>query len=228
MPYKPRRHQLEGQLTYHLMNRATRRYEIFHEDEDYEKFKSILGRYILKEGLLIYHYCLMPNHYHLQAEIEDVERMSSVMAGIDRSYTHYYHKKYGTSGYLWQGRFKSKPIQKNEYLLSCARYIENNPVRAKLVEKAESYSYSSAKHYVLGEEDAIITENPLYEEFGVIVEERRYNYSVFLSDLKGSQEESKKYGFCDFKKPHGDEKFAARLCSKKGRLYPRRKGRVRN
>ena len=228
MPYKPRKHQLEGGIAYHLWNRSNRRFEIFHEDEDYELFKSILGRYVLKFGLLIYHYSLMPNHYHLETEIEVVERMSSAMAGVNKSYTNYYHKKYGTCGFLWQGRFKSKPVQKNEYFLSCARYIENNPVRAKFVEKPEQYLYSSARYYVSGKPDGIITEDPLYCEFGATVEEMRHNYSEFLENSKEAKAEAQKYGFCDFDKPLGDKDFNARVCSRNGRKYPRRRGRVRN
>jgi len=228
MPSRPRKHQLEGDLVYHLWNRGNRKYEIFHEDEDYELFRSILGGYVADEGLLIYHYGLMPNHYHLEAEIENNERMSSVMGGINRSYTHYYHKKYGTSGFLWQGRFGSKPIQKSEYLLSCARYIETNSVRAKLVEKPEQYAYSSARYYALGEKDALIFEDPSYKEFGATVEEMRYNYCRFLADPKETEEEAKKYGFCDFSKPLGDKDFVAKLWSRNGRKYPRRQGRVRN
>jgi len=227
MPYCARKHQLEGNLVYHVMNRSNRRLEIFHEEEDYLYFKVILLRYVTKEGLIIYHYCIMPNHYHLEIELEQPERMSSIMAGVNRAYTYYYHEKYKTSGYLWQGRFKSKPIQKNKYLLNCGRYIETNPVRAKMVERAEDYSYSSARYYVTGDRDDIVAENPLYEEFGLTIEERRDNYSRFLADFE-FEEREKCRRFSDFTESLGDEGFKAKLYKREGRWYPRRQGRVRN
>lgn len=226
MPSKPRRHQLEGALVYHLMNRANRRFEIFHDEEDYACFKEILCRYVERNGFLIYHYCLMPNHYHIEAEMENIEELPRVMAGINRSYTHYYHKKYKTSGFLWQGRFKSKAVQKNEHLLSCARYIENNPVRAKLVRKAEEYLYSSARFYALGVKDGVVSECPFYREFGTTIEKMRYNYGMFLADDGG--EEARIEKFCDFNRAFGDKEFLARLYKKNSRQYPRRQGRVKS
>ena len=105
MPYRPRKHQLENDIVYHLINRANARAEIFHDDEDYSNFKLILKKHVCLYGMMIYHYCIMPNHYHIEVEFDRVEVLSSAMAGIDRSYTHYYHKRYRTAGYLWQGRF---------------------------------------------------------------------------------------------------------------------------
>ena len=225
MPYRPRRHQLENDLVYHLLNRGNRRMKVFHDEEDYERFKSILKKHVELSGMMIYHYSLMPNHYHLEAEFNRVEMLSRTMAGINRSYTHYYHKKYGTAGYLWQGRFKSKPIQKSSYLLSCAGYIETNPVRAKIVNKAEDYPHSSARFYVLGEPDGLITINPLYEEFGLEVSERRHYYSNFLKDAAGDRGNE---AYKDFDEPLGDAAFKAKLTRKNGRSYPKTRGRVRN
>ncbi len=222
MPSYARKHQLQGNFVYHLLNRGGRR--LFHEEEDYLFFKDIVLRYVIKEGLLIYHYSLIPNHYHFEVELYDTERISSIMAGINRSYTHYHHKKYKAYGYLWQGRFKSKPMQKNSYLLNCGRYIETNPVRAKMVKKAEDYAYSSAKYYVLGEKDEIVTENPLYEEFGFTAEERKNNYKTFLLN---SKEDEANTEYCNFDKPLGDKEFKSRLCKKQGRWYPRRQGRAK-
>jgi len=208
------------------MNRANRRLEIFCEEEDYLSFKKILSRYVTKNGLMIYHYCIMPNHYHLEAELDSPDRLSSIMAGIDRSYTYYFHKKYETSGYLWQGRFKSKSIQKNMYLLSCGRYIETNPVRAHMVKLASEYPYSSSKHYASGIKDALIIKNPLYEEFGSTEKERQYNYREFLADHYDDQEKINQV-FSDYEQPLGDNAFKTKLCKKNGRLYPRRQGHVK-
>jgi len=166
MPTKARYHQLKDEIFYHIINRGNRKLEVFHEDEDYLNFKNILKKYINKKQISIFHYNLMPNHYHLEAELENPERMSSIIGGINRAYTHYYHKKYKTSGYLWQGRFKSKPIEKEEYSICCGGYIEMNPVRAIIVKSPEEYRHSSARYYVSGEKDDIIEEDPNFHDFG--------------------------------------------------------------
>lgn len=102
MPYCARRHQLKDDIAYHVINRANGRAEIFHDHEDYDMFKGILLKYSGKNEVSIYHYCIMCNHYHLLIEIEEPERLSTFMANVNRLYTVYYHKRYRTSGYLWQ------------------------------------------------------------------------------------------------------------------------------
>ena len=220
MPTLSRRHQLKDNIAYHVINRGNGRYEIFHEHEDYEKFEDILERYVLSPGLSIYHYALIPNHYHLELALEDPENISSIMSGINRSYTHYYHKKYKTSGYLWQGRFISKPIEKDAYLTRCGGYIEMNPVRARLVKSPEEYKYSSSRYYVLGEPNGLITEDPAYSSFGATVEERQKAYLRYLLEL--DEETGSKLSSSAI---IGSREFGNKLCRKKGRLVPRRKGK---
>lgn len=224
MPYYARKHQLEAEIAYHVLNRANRRLKIFHDEEDYEAFKGLLKRYSHNTGMLIYHYCIMPNHYHFSAELAKPERFSGLLAGVNRLYTVYYHKKYKTAGYLWQGRFKSKPVQKDEYLIGLGRYIERNPVEGKVVATAAEYKYSSARHYVLGEKDEIVTENPSYKDFGATEEDRRNNYARFLLDF--DPQEALMYA--DNSVPVGDKGFKSKLLRSNGRLVPRRKGKPRN
>jgi len=160
MPYLARTHQLNKSLLYHIFNRSNSRVEIFHDIEDYQYFIGLLVDYSENHKFSIYHWVLMPNHYHLLLEIDEPERISSVMAGLARSYVYYHHKKHQSSGHLWQGRFKSQAIQKEFYLLSCGRYIERNPVKASMVDIAERYPYSSAAYYVFGNDDGLTVEDP--------------------------------------------------------------------
>ena len=112
MPYLSRRHQLGSSLLYHVFNRVNGQIVLFRDKEDYEFFLSLLVRYSNERKLQIYHWVLMPTHYHLLLEIEEPERLSSIMAGLARSYAYYYHAKHRSFGHLWQGRFKSQAIQK--------------------------------------------------------------------------------------------------------------------
>jgi len=221
MPFLARRHQLAGSLLYHVFNRGNAKREIFHTRQDYQRFISTLSSYSDDNGFSIYHWVLMPNHYHLLLELDEPERLSSIMAGIDRSYVHYHHRTYESAGHLWQDRFKSQAIQKEKYLLSCARYIERNPVKANIVTYPEDYPYSSAAHYVFGKEDRLTDEDPLFQSFGSQLNERREVYKEFISTP--CQEEQ--VLFDSLESPRGSKQFMNRLIRKRGLFLPRRMGR---
>lgn len=111
-------------------------------------FKLLISRqYRAEESVKIYHWVIMPTHFHLLVEMEEPLLISNLMSGLTHAYTIYHHKKYLTRGFLWQGKFKLQPVQKEGYLIACGRYIERNPVRAALVERVGEYLYSSARFY---------------------------------------------------------------------------------
>lgn len=217
MPYLSRTHQLGNSLLYHLFNRGNFRLEIFHDREDYQYFITLLSKYSKEHNFFLYHWVLMPNHYHLLLEIEEPEKLSSVMSGLARAYVYYYHKKYQSSGHLWQGRFKSQAVEKDLYLLSCGRYIERNPVQAKMTEFAQDYPYSSAGYYVSGKDDGLTKEDPLFvDRFG-----SRAKYREFLMAFAPEEERP----FENLELPQGSREFLKRLIKDKGLFLPRRRGR---
>lgn len=223
MPYVARSHQLKQSLLYHIFNRSHNRVAIFKNDEDYQFFINILAEYSKRFQLHIYHWIIMPNHYHLVIEINEPAKISSLMAGIGRCYVCYHHRKYRTVGHLWQGRFKSQPIEKELYLSVCGRYIERNSVKACFVKSAWGYSYSSAAYYVLGKQDSVTVESPLFEDFGTTVETRRKKYQEFLIDFDSEEE----ILFDNIEFPRGSAEFKKRLVKENGRFMPRRQGRIR-
>ena len=222
MPYLSRRHQLGSSLLYHVFNRVNGHVILFPDKEDYRFFLSLLGRYAKKYKFRIYHWVLMPTHYHLLLEIEEPEKLSSVMAGLARAYAYYYHDRYRSFGHLWQGRFKSQAIQKEIYILSCGRYIEQGPVEAKIVKDAGEYPYSSASYYVFGK-NGLTAEDPVFKTLGRSLKKRRKKYEKFLavSDLK----EKERFEHLEF--PQGSKEFLKRLVYENGHFFPRRKGRAR-
>ena len=144
MPRKPR---IEIAGYYHIVNRGVEQRVIFKEAEDYEKFEELLCSYAQSYGVIIHNYCLMSNHYHLLIEIED-GNLSKFMRQINMNYSIYFNKKYKRSGHLWQGRFKSWYVTDEAYLYTLILYIEQNPLKAKMVKRVEEYPYSTA-HYFL-------------------------------------------------------------------------------
>lgn len=224
MPYVARTHQLSQSLLYHIYNRGINREKIFHNTEDYKYFIHLLAKYSNEYCFKVYHWVIMPNHYHMLIEFEEPERISSVMSGIARSYACYHHREYKTAGYLWQGRFKSQPIQKELYLLACGRYIERNPVKASMVVQAWEYEYSSARYYVYGFKDGLTTESPLLETFASTLENRQEYYKEYLKSFKPEEDSY----FENLELPQGSKEFLKRLFKEKGHFFPRRQGRIRN
>jgi len=147
-----RRYSASG--CYHIMLRGNERKKIFLDDGDHQRFLDILLKKKTKTQLLIYAYCLMDNHIHLVVR-DDQNEISTIMKGIATSYAMFFNVKYNRVGHVFQGRFKSEPIEDERYLMSVIRYVHNNPVKAKIVKKANQYEWSSYRSYVSPEETTI-------------------------------------------------------------------------
>jgi len=141
---------------YHLTARGNQKQPVFHRKSDYLKYIELIVRAKRKHGLYLYAYCLMPNHVHILLEANDSRKISKFMQWLSRGYTAYYNCKYDKVGHLWQGRFYSNPILKGQYLINISTYIENNPVRAGLVDDPANYEWSSYKERCLLSERSIL------------------------------------------------------------------------
>lgn len=223
MPTRPRKHQLTGSLMYHVYNRSIMRVPIFRSDGDYLYWMELLIKYAAKFSVKIYHWVIMHNHFHLLLEIEEPHVISALMAGIQHTYTVFHHRRNDGCGFLWQGRFKLQPVQKERYLAACGRYIERNPLRAGLVTLPEEYRYSSAAYYCLGTQDGITSIDPLYGAFGRSEKERRAQYRLYLQDFDTEEDDL----FRGTIVPAGDTWFLARLGRMRGRYMPRHEGKPR-
>ncbi|WP_335871122.1 transposase [Bacillus sp. 2205SS5-2] len=132
--------------TYHMIIRGINRQTIFEEQEDAVMFLQILNQFKEKSGYKIYGYCLMGNHIHIL--IKEKEDLGIAMRRIGASFVYWYNLKYERCGHLFQGRYKSKPVEDRSYLLNVLRYIHQNPVKAGLVSDISKYQWSSYSEYV--------------------------------------------------------------------------------
>lgn len=182
MPKKNRRDTVYDNSVHHVVQRGLNRARIFNEQKDYEKFKLIIYRYLKEYSISIYNYCLMPNHIHVLLHVKEQAHLSDFMHDISLAYSSYYRYTYKYVGYLWQGRFKNFLIEKDSYLLECARYIERNPLRVKykLVDDLSQYPWSSYNFYSKNEKDSLITINPLYETLGKTTHQKQRNYQEYI------------------------------------------------
>ena len=135
----------EGGGLYHALNRGNSRSEIFHKEADYEAFERILAEGLECYDVELYCYQLMPNHWHLVLRPNEDGEMSKFMRWITATHTMRYRSHYHTSGegHVYQGRFKSFPIQDDAHFLTVCRYAERNALRAKLVSRAEQWRWGS-------------------------------------------------------------------------------------
>ena len=168
--------------TYHILSRGNNKQKVFLDNDDPARFLKLLSFYKQKFDLRIYHYVLMTNHYHLILQAKDGAALAAAMKGLNLAYATYFRKKYGGAGYLWQGRFKSFVIQDGKYILECGRYIELNPVRAGIVEKAENYPWTSAGVYLKAERNPLVDYNPEYLGLSDKQDARCRIYGEYLLD----------------------------------------------
>ena len=202
------------------MNRGHNRERIFGDDDDRRQFLLLLARYQKRFGLRLYHYCLMTNHFHLLVQLQRPAEMSRWVAGMLRAYVHYFNRRYGFVGHLWQGRFKSPAVQCEGYLLSCGRYIECNPLESGLVVEPWQYVWSSCRAYTCGNADPLLAENPYYLESGADDSSRQRHWREFLM-----QEDPKEPLIRRADWAIGDEPFLTQLQGLHGRAVQRRRGR---
>ena len=132
-----------GGVCYHVINRGNRRAEVFHKDEDYGAFVKLIGESCDRLPMRVLAHVLMPNHFHLVLWPHGDRDLGRWMQWLMTSHVRRYHRHYETSGHVWQGRFKAFPIQQDAHLLTVLRYVERNPLRAGLVERAEEWPWSS-------------------------------------------------------------------------------------
>jgi len=143
MPRIPRG-QVAGHA-YHVLNRGNGGTTVFRKDGDYKAFLDLLTAAKSKFPVKVFGVCLMPNHFHLIVQPDTEAALSPFMQWWMTSHVRRYHKHYRSHGHVWQGRFKSFPIQQDGHLLTALRYVLRNPVRAGLVEHAMDWAWSSLR-----------------------------------------------------------------------------------
>lgn len=143
MPRRPR--EATGGLAYHVLNRAAGRARLFETEADYKAFERVLGEAWQRTPTRIACYCIMPNHWHLVLWPATDGELSEFMRWLTVTHTQRWHAHRGTSGMgpLYQGRFKSFPIQQDDHFLRVCRYVERNALRAGLVARAEDWRWNS-------------------------------------------------------------------------------------
>jgi len=147
-------------VAHHITQRGNNRQIVFWDEEDRHQYLEWLKKYNAKWGIDVLAYCLMDNHIHLLCIPQKENSLSNALRDTHMRYSQYANRKYKQSGHLWQGRFFSCPLD-DVHMLASARYIERNPVRAKLVTLPEQWQWSSAKAHVNAIKNELLSDDKI-------------------------------------------------------------------
>jgi putative transposase len=164
MPRKPR-FNLIG-IPQHVIQRGNNREPCFYAELDYRQYLADVQVAAEKFGSRVHAYVLMTNHVHILVTPMTDHGIPQMMQSLGRRYVYYFNKSYKRSGTLWEGRYKSSLVDNDRYLLTCMRYIELNPVRAKMVNHPGEYKWTSYHSNGLNHQDSLIKHHPTYSELG--------------------------------------------------------------
>jgi len=199
----------------HIVQRGNRRQKVFFNPEDKQAYLEILEEQCRDFGVKIWAYCLMDNHVHLIAVPQEDESLARGIGETNRLYTRRIHFRKGWRGYLWQGRFLSCPMDET-YLYASVRYVEQNPVRAGMVKKAEDYPWSSARAHVYWdrtESEGLLSDFYLLDEIN--------DWREYL--VEGEDKREKLGAGLRTGRPMGNPDFLKRLELISGRILTKRK-----
>ncbi|NNF60588.1 MAG: transposase [Gammaproteobacteria bacterium] len=199
---------------HHVIQRGSRRQQVFFKDDDYRFYLSLLSKECEFAGTRCWAYCLMPNHVHLVLVPSTLDGLRGAIAKPHERFARKINERNDWRGHLWQARFNSFPMDE-AHLVACVRYVELNPVRARLAAAADDWEWSSARAHLAGHDDSLVSVAPMLELFP---DWRAYLADEDSADAHDSFRRHTKSG-----RPLGSKQFIARIESLTGRqLAPRR------
>ncbi len=201
-------------LPHHVTQRGNRRQKVFFGDDDYRAYRALIAEQCAAARVEVWGYCLMPNHVHLILAPRDEDGLRAALATAHKRYTQRINARHDWRGYLWQGRFASF-VMDEAHALACARYVELNPVRARLVGRPRDWPWSSARAHLAGADDELVKVAPLLEMVP--------DWRAFLAEAPAKADLEQLRAHSRTGRPLGPERFVAGLERKLGRVLGKRK-----
>lgn len=203
-------------VPYHVTQRGNRRQQTFFEDDDYRLYRDLLGEAARRADANVWAYCLMPNHVHMIIVPGDEDGLRRTFADAHRRYTGFINARHRWTGHLWQGRFGAVAMDE-QHLAAAARYVALNPVRARLVDRAEQWRWSSAAAHLAGEDDELVEVAPLLDRYG--------DFGAFLGGEEDQQATRRLRNGETTGRPAGTAEWLAEIEERSGRrLAPQKRG----
>lgn len=206
---------------HHVTQRGNRRQQVFFGAADYHLYRELLAEACSDAAVSVWAYCLMPNHVHLVLVPEAASGLAAAIKPAHQKYTWAINRRERWTGYLWQGRFTSYPMD-GQHLLAATQYIELNPVRARLTPTPEAWPWSSARAHLTGRPDGLADPGPLLE----LVPDWRAFLAAGMEADAFRKRAAEMERACHAGLPQGSAGFISALEARTGRtLTPRRRGR---
>jgi putative transposase len=221
MPRSPR--YAPGGIVYHAMNRSVARLPLFRKHGDYEAFERVLALAMKEHPTRLLAYCIMPNHWHMVLWPRADGELTAFLRWLTLTHSMRWHTHYHTSGtgHLYQGRFRSFPIEADDHLYTVLRYVERNALRANLVRRAENWRWSSLWRRCCADPAAraLLTDWPVEEPADWVRQVNRPQTQAELEALRRSVVRDR---------PFGSEAWTQRIAKRLGLEYTLRpRGRPR-
>jgi putative transposase len=206
-------------VAHHVTQRGNRRQPVFFSDEDYAAYRDLVAAACMERDVSCLAWCLMPNHLHLILNPSDPDGLRAALAEAHRRYSRRINAAHGWTGYLFQGRFASYPMD-DAHLMAAVRYVELNPVRAKLAARAEDWPWSSARAHVTGRPDGLT-------DLDALAGVHRNWRAMLLHGLEAGDQEDEEIKAIEAHartgRPRGGEAFVSALDARTGRRLKRGK-----
>lgn len=187
-----------GEICYHVINRGNARQEVFLKKGDYQAFIELIGRASERVRMRVLAYCVMPNHFHLALWPYSGGDLGKWMQWLLTAHVRRYHQHYKTSGHVWQGRFKAFPVEQDDHMLTVLRYIERNPLRAGLVQRAEEWPWSSLQRWEVSQQTNMVHPWPVARPTNWVSWVNQPQTDVELEELRHSVNRGTPYGSPDW------------------------------
>ena len=186
MPRRPR--CVVAGVPLHVIQRGNDRAACFIAEGDFRLYLALLRELSDRYECSVHAYVLMTNHVHLLATPEQTDGVSLLMKHLNQRYAQHVNRRYARSGTLWEGRFRSSLVDSAAYALICQRYIELNPVRARMVQHPAHYPWSSYRVNALGDPSDLVVARAEYLSLGNSDSERRVHYAQLFEDAIGERD----------------------------------------
>ncbi|MEO5629993.1 MAG: transposase [Thermomonas sp.] len=186
----------------HIVQRGNNRLPCFLDDQDRGRYRQLLLEALFASGCRLHAYVLMDNHVHLLATPPEVGAIGRMMHWLGRQYVGQFNARHGRTGTLWEGRYKACLVDSTDYLLRCVRYIDLNPVRARMTDDPVSFSWSSCASLCGLGDDPLLTLHPVQRTLGPAAYRAMLAEAISEEDLTAIRlylQQQRAYGRDDFR-----------------------------
>jgi len=203
-------------LPHHVTQRGNGRARTFFDDRDYALYRDLLAEHCAAADVAVWAWCLMPNHVHLILVPSDTDGLRRALARVHRRYAGIVQARRKRTGHFWQGRFGAVAMDE-QHLAAALRYVSLNPVRARLVQRAQDWRWSSTRAHLRGTDDGITVRSPIKDRFA--------DFAGLLAGDEDAAAIARLRAAESIGRPLGDDRFVSRLeRSTRRRLKPGKRG----